>query len=101
MIAATIMQPDFSSSYGNKHLSDVTLVIYEEPGPDEQSLGTKRAAPAVAEELPGHGVVLIAMSGYCRAAVSIQHALPSLASRAGKCPWLAGAHCHVMQSCSK
>lgn len=75
MAAATIIQPDFSSSYGNKRLSDVTLVIYEEPGPEEQSLGTKRAAPAVAEELPGHGVVLIAMSGYCRTAVCIQHAL--------------------------
>eukprot|EP00775_Hariotina_reticulata_P012478 gene12478-12612_t len=56
---------DFSSSYGNKRLSDVTVVIFEEPGPDAQSLRTKRAAPEKAEELPGHGVVLLSSSEYC------------------------------------
>eukprot|EP00775_Hariotina_reticulata_P002661 gene2661-2961_t len=44
MVAIKIAQSDFSSSYGNKCLSDVRLMMYEEPGqpdeiPDEQSLG--------------------------------------------------------------
>jgi len=74
-------QIDFSKNYGNHHLSDVALLIYEEPpvpadgdGLEEQLEGLCLAAPgasaAVAEELPGHGVLLMAMSGYCCVAVS-------------------------------
>eukprot|EP00775_Hariotina_reticulata_P000066 gene66-209_t len=67
-------QLDFSNHYGNKRLSDVALLIYEEPSSDEcKPLRSKRRAPAaaaaVAEELPGHAVVLMAASGYCRAAL--------------------------------
>eukprot|EP00775_Hariotina_reticulata_P001600 gene1600-1940_t len=75
MVAVKIAQSDFSSSYGNKRLSDVTLVMYEEPGPDEQSVGIMRSASAVSEELPGHGVVLISASEYCRTAQQLLQVL--------------------------
>eukprot|EP00775_Hariotina_reticulata_P003866 gene3866-4121_t len=63
MVVAVIAQADYSSSYGNKRLSDVTLVIFEEPDLGQRR---KRSASPVSEELPGHGVVLISSSEYCR-----------------------------------
>eukprot|EP00775_Hariotina_reticulata_P000048 gene48-186_t len=76
MAANNTAQPDFAKHYGNKRLSDVELVIHEEPDLECKSVRTVRgkrrasaSAAAVAEELPGHAVVLMAMSGYCCAAL--------------------------------
>lgn len=77
MAANTTPQPDFAKHYRNKRLSDVKFVLCEEPAlkcTTTRTLRGKRRAPAsaaaVTEELPGHAVVLMAMSGYCCAAVS-------------------------------
>jgi hypothetical protein len=62
--------PDFSGYYGSDKLSDCTVVLIEEP------LSGSGSAKRKQQEVPGHSMVLVALSGYCKTKVRVR-ALPA------------------------
>lgn len=63
-VEAMADSPDFSRYFGNSKLSDCTVALVEEPPPGCGSAKRRQ------QELPGHSMVLVAFSGYCKAKAS-------------------------------
>jgi hypothetical protein len=61
--------PDYEHLYMQEDLSDVTLAIRDE-NETTGAAGQKRKRKSTARTLPGHCVLLLGHSGYCKAKVN-------------------------------
>ncbi|WIA20819.1 hypothetical protein OEZ85_005174 [Tetradesmus obliquus] len=57
--------PDYEHLYMQEKLADVKLVIKDEN--EAAAAGQKRKRKSTARTLPGHGLLLLGHSGYCKA----------------------------------
>lgn len=62
---AVMASPDFASYFGSEKLSDCFVNLSEEPDPSEPGVNRKRKQHSV----PGHSMVLVAFSHYCKTKV--------------------------------
>jgi hypothetical protein len=60
--------PDYEHLYMQEEFADVQLVIQDES--EATTAGQKRKRKATAHTLPGHCVLLLGHSGYCKAKAS-------------------------------
>lgn len=61
--------PDYEHLYMQEKLADVKLVIKDEN--EAAAAGQKRKRKSTARTLPGHGLLLLGHSGYCKAKVRL------------------------------
>jgi hypothetical protein len=64
--------PDYEHLYLQEEYSDVTLVISDE-NEAAAAAGQKRKRKSTARTVPGHCVLLLGHSGYCKAKVNQHH----------------------------